>query len=509
MTRTGALAPTTVRLDAADRVAAVDPRIFGGFLEHMGRCVYEGIYDPTSRHADEHGFRTDVLAALADLRFTAMRYPGGNFVSGYDWRDGIGPRDRRPVRVERAWKNLESNQVGTDEFLQLAERMGWTPMMAVNLGNGRVEGARDLISYCNDPAGTGLGSERAENGRTAPYGVDLWCLGNEMDGPWQIGHTTVDEYCRRAAEANAAMRDVSPGIETVACGSSDPNLPSFPAWDREVLRRLGPDIDHLSLHRYARNISRSTPRFVAFGLSVDRQIDQMRALVGELAHQEGWERTPTFSFDEWNVWWRTSVEVPLRQLVPAKVNGHAPHLLEEIYTLEDALVVAGFLGSFVRNADVVRIANLAQAVNVIAPILTKGDDLLIQSIFDVFRMFSTRRDGDALRIDRRGPSYDLWRTPGVPYLDVSAVAGPDALHVFVVNRSPDRAAPIEVDLAGFEVAGVGDCEVLTGPGPRARNTWRRRDVVRARPLSGVSTSVGSISALLPPLSVNALSVELA
>ena len=377
-------------------------------------------------------------------------------------------------------------------------------MMAVNLGEGRAEAARDLVSYCNDTAGSGLGAERAGNGRTAPYGVDLWCLGNEMDGPWQIGHTSVEEYCRRAADANEAMREVSPGIETVACGSSDPNLPSFPAWDREVLRRLGPSIDHLSLHRYARNLTHSTPRFVAFGLTVDRQIQQMRAIVAEVAHQEGWERSPTFSFDEWNVWWRTSLEVPLRQLVPARVNGHAPHLLEEVYTLEDALVVAGFLNSFLRTADVVRIANLAQAVNVIAPILTKGDDLLVQSIYDAFRMFSCRREGFSLRVERRGPSYDLWRNAAVPYLDVSAVAGDGVLHVFALNRSVGRAAPLEIDLSGFDLVGVGESEVLSGPGPRARNTWRHRDVVRARPLDGVTTSGASASVLLPPCSVSAI-----
>lgn len=506
---TGTLPPTSIRLDADRVVAPVDPRIFGGFVEHMGRCVYEGIFDPASRHADEHGCRTDVLDALRRLGFTAMRYPGGNFVSGYDWRDGVGPAERRPERVERAWRSMESNRFGTDEFLQLSERMGWTPMMAVNLGTGRAASARELVSYCNDAPAAANGAERAANGRDAPYGVDLWCLGNEMDGPWQIGHTTVTEYCTRAAEANAAMREVAPGIETVACGSSDPNLPTFPSWDREVLRRLGPDIDHLSVHRYARNWSRDTARYVAFGRVMDAQLDRLRAVLADVAHEEGWERTPTLSVDEWNVWYRTYPGMIGRSVLPPKVNGQAPRLLEEVYTLEDALVVAGFLGSFLRNADLVRVANLAQAVNVIAPILTRGDDLLVQSIFDAFRLFSSRRAGTSLRVDQVGPTYDLWRTATVPVLDVTSIAGDGQLHVFVVNRSTTDVAPVEVEVTGLDVVGAGGSETLSGPGPRARNTWDRPDVVRSRVLDGVTTSAGTIAAVVPPCSVNAITVRTA
>jgi alpha-N-arabinofuranosidase len=500
---------TTVTLDASDRIADVDPRVFGGFLEHMGRCVYEGVYEPTSRHADEHGCRTDVLEQLARLRMTAVRYPGGNFVSGYDWRDGVGPRAQRPVRVDRAWSNLESNQFGTDEFLQLADRMGWTPMMAVNLGTGTPESAGDLVAYCNAPVGTPLGDERAANGHPEPYDVGLWCLGNEMDGPWQIGHTTVEEYTRRAREAAACMRQVSPGIEVVACGSSDPNLRHFPSWDRAVLAGFGPGLDHLSVHRYARKLTRDTRRWLSFGRIVDAQIDQLRTVLADVAHAEGWERTPTLSFDEWNVWYRTMPTSLWRTRLPARVNGFAPPLIEEVYTLEDALVVAGFLNSFLRNADLVRIANIAQVVNVIAPLLTRGDDLLVQSIHDAFRMFSERRSGDSLRVTQRGPTFDLWRAGTQPVLDVTAVLGRRELHVLAVNRDPRRAAPLQVELSGRVIAGVGECEVLTAEDPRARNTWRDPDRVRARPLSGVGVTDGSADVVLPPVSLAAVSLRLA
>jgi alpha-N-arabinofuranosidase len=503
-----ALPPTTVALDSAVQIAAVDPRVFGGFLEHMGRCVYEGIYDPTSRHADEHGCRTDVLDALRALDMTAMRYPGGNFVSGYDWRDGIGPKASRPERVEKAWGCLESNQFGTDEFLQLADRMGWTPMMAVNLGTGTAEAAAELVAYCNDEVGSASGDERTANGHVSPYGVDLWCLGNEMDGFWQIGHCSPEEYARRAREAAAAMREVSPNIEVVACGSSDPNLPHFPRWDRSVLSEFGPGLDHLSVHRYARNFARNTNRFLAFGARIDAQIAQLRAVIDDVAHRQGWDRTPTLSFDEWNVWYRTNVSMEIKRRLPARINGHAPRLLEEVYNLEDALVVAEYLHAFIRNADIVRIANLAQVANVIAPILTKGDDLLIQSIYDAFRMFSKRRTGTSLRVHQRGPTYDLRRTGTFPVLDVTAIAGDGLLHVFATNRDLTDPAPLQADLRGLTLTGVRDAEVLTGPHARARNTWEHRDVVRARSFHDATVTPTGAEALLPPLSVTAITFEL-
>ncbi len=501
MDRSRALAPTHLTLDAGKVVADVDPRIFGGLLEHMGRCVYEGVFEPGSRHADEHGCRTDVLDALAALHMTAIRYPGGNFVSGYNWRDGIGPAERRPARIERAWRCVEPNTFGTDEFLRLCGRMDWTPMMAVNLGTGSPYDAQDLIAYTNAPAGSLLGDRRGAHGHPAPYDVGLWCLGNEMDGIWQLGHTTASEYARRAREAARLMREVDPGIEVVACGSSDPNLPSHPRWSTTVLDEFGDGLDYLSLHRYARNPFRRSADFLGFGLAVDRQIEEAERMCREAQQRHG-HTTPTrISFDEWNVWYRTAAQTAARILLPSRLGGRAPHLIEEVFALEDALVCAGFLNSFLRHADVVRVANIAQMVNVIAPLLTRGDELLVQSSYHTFRMFSTRRRGDALRVAARGPSYPTRRFGDVPYLDTSAVLGPDGLHVFAVNRSLGAPAPLRIELRGITLAGGVDVEVLSGPGPRARNTFEQPEVVVARRFEGATASPASAELVLPPCSL--------
>lgn len=505
----GTLGATTVTLDAGDVVADVDPRVFGGFVEHMGRCVYEGIYDPSSAHADEHGCRTDVLDALRRLSFTAVRYPGGNFVSGYDWRDGVGLREQRPRRLERAWRCIETNQFGTDDFLPLCERMGWTPMLAVNLGTGSAADAQSLVAYVNEPAGTAMGDWRGRNGRTEPYGVDLWCLGNEMDGPWQLGHTNAGEYTRRAREAARAMREVSPDIEVVACGSSDPGLPSHPKWSVTVLDEFGDGLDYLSLHRYARNFRRRTREFLGFGRTVDAQIEETAGLCEAAQRRHGHERPTRISFDEWNVWYKTAHQTLLRWALPSRFGGTAPHLIEEVYDLEDALVVAQFLNSFVRHADVVRIANLAQAVNVIAPLLTRGDDLLVQSIFHAFRMFSVRRDGDALRVAATGPTYGTKRFGEVPEVDLSAILGPDALHLFAVNRSVEAAAPLDVAVTGATLTGSVVAEVLSGPSPRARNTWEDPHLVEAADFTHASASATTAELRLPPLSLVAASFPLA
>ena len=378
-------------------IGSVDPRIFGGFLEHMGRAVYGGIYEPESRHADPHGCRSDVLDHLRQLNMTVMRYPGGNFVSGYHWREGVGPVDHRPTVRELAWNSVEPNRFGTDEFLGLCERMSWTPMLAINLGTGGPEEARDLVEYCNGRTGTSVADLRAENGHPDPYGVRLWCLGNEMDGPWQLGHVSAEAYAARALSAAQLMRAIDPTIETVVCGSSTPDLPSYLEWDRTVLERLGDRADYLSVHRYVNNLADDTPEFLASGHSVDLQIEQADAVCRYAQARSRSTKRPYICFDEWNVWYKDF-----------EIDGHekfAPHLIEEIYNLEDALVVAGFLNSFIRHADVVKIANLAQVVNVIAPLVTQGDDLLVQSIYHPFQMVSRRRHGVSLRTVIDGPTY--------------------------------------------------------------------------------------------------------
>ena len=494
------LSATRLRLGADDVIAPVDCRIFGGFLEHMGRAVYEGVFDPSSRHADAEGLRSDVLEALAALRFTAMRYPGGNFVSGYNWRDGVGPRELRSPRFDWAWTSREPNTFGTDEFMSLARRMGWTPMLAVNLGRGRPDEARALVEYCNGSPGTCEGARRARNASAEPYGVGLWCLGNEMDGWWQLGHVNATQYVARAKEAARLMRSVDPDVETVACGSSDPRLPTYPTWDRTVLEGMAHDADYLSVHRYARNVLRDSRTFLAFGIAMDRQIEEVNQLCIEAQQRTGSTQRTYLSVDEWNVWYR--------HLSPFGWGRRAPHLLEETYNLEDALVVAGFLNSFIRHADAVKIANLAQIVNVIAPIRTRGDDLLLQSTYYAFRMYSTRRDGLALRVDVSGPTYPSRTYGHVPFIDTSAILGDDRLHLFVVNRSLDSVAPIQLELTGRTIAGVADAELLSGPGAKACNSFSAPRVVVASPFDRVRVSAASVEVELPPLSLLAVSLVL-
>jgi len=495
--------PTTIHLHTAFRIAPVDPRVFGGFLEHMGRAVYEGVYDPKSKHADEDGFRRDVLDALRRLRFSVMRYPGGNFVSGYHWEDGIGPRERRPLRIEKAWDSKEPNHVGTDEFMTLCRKMDWRPMLTVNLGSGSVEEARTWVEYCNGAAGTTYGDRRAANGHPEPYGVKLWCLGNEMDGPWQIGHCSVEEYATRAREAARAMRSVDPSIETVACGSSTTLMPTFADWDSRVIEHLDDQADFISLHCYVGNWTDDTRNYLAITNHIDRQIEDIDAVARAVQAQRKSEKRIYLSFDEWNVWYKT--------LRPDQLSAHgefpAP-LIEEVYNLEDALVVAGFLHSFLRHADCVKVANLAQIVNVIAPILTRGDDLLIQSIFYPIEMFAARRRGVSLRLAVEGPAYRSDTYGEVNEIDSSAILDGTHLHVFATNRNLDAVAPVTVAVADRRIVRCGDAELLTGPGAKAQNSFEDPDVIRSTGLDDVTLTDGTARFSLPPLSFAAVTLEL-
>lgn len=493
--------PTCVILDTRFAIGPVDPRVFGGFLEHMGRCVYEGVYDPGSAHADASGLRADVLGALGELRMTAMRYPGGNFASGYHWQDGIGPRAARPTVRELAWQSIEPNEFGTDEYVALCRRMGWTPMLTVNLGTGTPEEARNWVEYCNAPAGTRYADLRAAGADPGPRGVPLWCLGNEMDGPWQLGHVPADQYAIRAQQAAKMMRDVDRGIELVACGSCSPLLPTYMDWDRTVLEVLGDQADYISLHRYVDNRADDTLDFLAVSRSIDRQIEEMDAVCRFVQARRRSAKRAYLCFDEWNVWYKNM-----------QMNGEgrrAPHLIEEVYNLEDALVVALFLGSFVRHADVVKIANLAQVVNVIAPVLTRGDEMLRQSIFYAFRLYAGRREGISLRPAVEGPAYEGRRHGRVHTVDASAIWNGPLLHVFLVNRSPGEAAPVEVALGDRAIDAVVNAECVTGPDAKAANSFERPFEVVARPFERAGASGGRARLELPPLSAVAASFRLA
>jgi alpha-N-arabinofuranosidase len=476
-------------------VGQIDPRIFGGFLEHMGRAVYDGVYKPESKHADEHGVRRDVSAALRELNFTAMRYPGGNFVSGYHWQDGVGPKDKRPTRRDLAWQSIETNQFGTDEFMRLSNELGWTPMFTVNLGTGTPEEARDWLEYCNGAAGTFWADHRVANGHADPYGIKLWCLGNEMDGPWQLGYVPAEAYAMKAQQTARLMKMFDPSVELVVCGSCATELPTYLEWDRKVLEYCYADVDYISLHSYVGNKEQDTEEYLAVGAAIDRQIEESTAVCRYVKALKRSKKDIYLSFDEWNVWYR------------ARHGDHldgrgkfAPHLLEEHYNLEDALVVAQFLNSFIRHADVVKIANLAQIVNVIAPLMTDGDELLFQTIFYALEMVNKRGRGLSLRTHVSGPSVASRLNGSVPSVDSSAVLDGDKLTVFLVNRSTTTTSELEIQIAGHVELTLLEAEVLTGKDPAAVNKFGAPPAVRSQDYRDGVCINGKPVVELPPLS---------
>jgi len=485
-------------------IGAVDPRVFGGFLEHMGRAVYEGIYDPNSGHADSDGFRKDVLEIMKPMEYTTMRYPGGNFASGYHWMDGIGPKAGRPTIRELAWQSIEPNQFGTDEFVKLTRKMDWTPMMTVNLGTGSPEEARNWVEYCNSPTGSYYADLRSMNGSPNPYGLKLWCLGNEMDGPWQLGHVPADQYAIRAQQAAKLMRDVDPTLELVVCGSCTTGLPTYMEWDRTVLEYIGTYADYISLHRYVGNTSGDSADFLAVTNSIDQQIEEMDAVCRYVQARTRSKKRHYLCFDEWNVWYRA------REAKHMDGRGtFAPHLIEEEYNLEDALVVAGFLNSFIRHADVLKIANIAQIVNVIAPILTRGDEILLQTIYYPFVMYSQRREGVSLQPVVQGPGYESTSYGYVNNLDTSAIQDSGVLHTFLVNRSLDESQHAEIDYQGGRFLGFSSAEIVTGSNPNASNTFEQPNKITSQPFRTVAITDGLAHLEIPPLSIVAVSFKTA
>ncbi|MEP7198214.1 MAG: alpha-L-arabinofuranosidase C-terminal domain-containing protein, partial [Chloroflexota bacterium] len=421
--------PARITIDHERTIGAIEPNLFGGFLEHMGRAIYEGIYDPASPHADERGLRRDVLAALRELNPPVIRYPGGNFLSGYHWMDGVGPKEQRPRKRELAWQSIETNQFGTNEFIEFCRTLDTAPMLGVNLGTGTIEEAADWVEYCNAPVGSHYADLRAAHGHSDPHNVHYWCLGNEMDGPWQIGHLEADAYARKAREAAKLMKRHDPTIALILCGSSNTQMPTYPEWDRIALETCWESVEYLSMHYYANNNDDDTASYLALAAQFESHID---TLAGTLRYVQAKLRSKHkvyLSWDEWNVWYKDRNMRGEWQV--------APHLIEEIYNLEDALVVAQWLSVFLRRCDVLKIACIAQLVNIIAPLLTTRDALLKQTIFYPLQLFRQFASGMALDVNVRAPIVETAKFGAMPLLDVSASydAATQTSAVFIVNRS--------------------------------------------------------------------------
>ena len=461
-----------VYVDTRRTISPIDENLFGSFLEHLGRAIYGGIYDPGSKLADSNGFRKDVLNEIRQLGVPIIRYPGGNFVSGYNWLDGVGPKQNRPRVLDKAWNSIESNQFGTNEFLAWCKAAATKPMIGLNLGTGTPEEAAALVEYCNVDKGTRWSDLRRQHGIAEPWKVQYWCLGNEMDGPWQIGHMTATEYGMKAQDAARQMRDVDPDLKLIACGSSGPLMATYLEWDREVLEQCYDYVDGLSLHRYLGNWERDsgnkTENYLALNLSMERQIAETLAVCDLV---RGHKRSPKklwLSFDEWNVWYRTTGG--------DDVDGNrkeAPHLLEEVYNLEDALLVGGLINSLLRNADRVKLACLAQLVNVIAPIMTNADGLFQQTIFYPYSWGLQYARGAVLNVLVEPPTYEVEGLDQVGYIDVAGSLSRDdrKLSLFILNRDLSKSYDVEIVWEDATPGRVIAGSLLTGDDVKAANSF--------------------------------------
>jgi alpha-N-arabinofuranosidase len=479
-----------VFVDTRRTVAPLDRNLFGSFLEHLGRAIYEGIYDPGSKLADANGLRKDVIDEIRQLGVPIVRYPGGNFVSGYNWLDGVGPKENRPRVLDKAWNTLNTNQFGTNEFMAWCKAVGTEPLMGLNLGTGTPEQAAALVEYCNVAQGTEWSDLRRKHGFAQPYNVKHWCLGNEMDGPWQIGHMTATEYGLKAQDAARQMRAVDPSLQLIACGSSGPTMPTYLEWDREVLEQCYDYVDALSLHRYIGNTPNDTgsdsSKYMAMNLSMEKQIAETLAVVDLVRGHKRSAKKLWLSFDEWNVWYRARSG--------DFTNGHgkeAPHLLEEVYNLEDALLVGGILNTLIRNADRVKLACLAQLINVIAPIMTNANGLFRQTIYYPYSWALQFARGSVLNLLVESPNYEVEGMGQVPYLDVAGTMGADGkVSLFVLNRDLAKAHAIEVNWQDSAPAKTLTSMLLTGDDLKAFNSFEAPQKVAPRALDKPSIAGG-------------------
>ncbi|KAJ7221794.1 glycoside hydrolase family 51 protein [Mycena haematopus] len=461
------MAPS-IHIDPARHIAPVDPRIYSGFTEHMGRCIYGGLYDPGNEHglADANGYRTDVLQALKDLNIPIVRYPGGNFVSSYRWQDGVGPKELRPRRPELAWLTEESNQFGTDEFIQWCRLLGAEPYICLNMGTGTLEDALAWLEYCNSSANTHYANMRRKNGHLQPYGVKYWALGNEVWGPWQVGQMTAVDYSKKAYQWAKALCLLDPSIKLISCGET-----GFADWDRVTLKTLAPVVDFHSIHLYTvsegnHDVNVMGPAAAEKGIEITKSLIELAKIEGKLT------KDITVCFDEWNVW------------DPVRAPGEKG--AEEHYDLSDALAVASWLNVFVRKADVVKIACIAQSVNVISPvrshefiimisrlrtliffvlqIITSPTGLFKQTTYYPLQLFATLMQGTALslHVASDASEEDTYTGPTVPpfvahlnvhtppaaqltkWIDASAVLSQMEIRLALVNRHQSRAFRVPI-----------------------------------------------------------------
>ncbi|MEW1822087.1 alpha-N-arabinofuranosidase [Arthrobacter sp. NPDC080031] len=495
-------------IDPQFAVGTVNPRLFGSFVEHLGRCVYDGIYEPGHPSADADGFRTDVIELVKELGVSTIRYPGGNFVSGFRWEDSVGPKEQRPRRLDLAWHSTETNEIGMHEFSTWLAKVGSELMLAVNLGTRGTLEALDLLEYSNIRSGTELSDRRAAHGRVEPFGIKMWCLGNEMDGPWQLGHRSADDYGKIASQTAKAMRQLDPSVELVVCGSSSAHMPTFGEWERVVLTHSYEDVDYISCHAYYEEKNGDLGSFLASATDMDHFIESVVATADHVKAVNGSTKTINISFDEWNVWYLE------RFHDVDKIEGldnwpKAPRLLEDVYSVADAVVVGNLLISLLKHADRVTSASLAQLVNVIAPIMTEpGGPAWKQTTFFPFALTSKLAKGVALDVRLEADTYSTDAYGTVPLIDAVATYDADSATtaVFLVNRSRSEEATVAIDLTALDGVIIIDAQTLSDPDVYAKNTLEDQDRVGLQANKSAVVHNGVIEITLPPVSWTALNL---
>jgi alpha-N-arabinofuranosidase len=495
-----------VRLDPEWIIGDVDRRLFGSFVEHLGRAVYTGIYEPGHPTADENGYRGDVLELVRELGVTCVRYPGGNFVSGYRWEDGVGPRDERPRRLDLAWHVTETNEFGLDEFVDWSRRAGTEVMYAVNLGTRGVAEALDVLEYSNLPGGTTRSDARRSSGRENPHDIRMWCLGNEMDGPWQLGYRSAEDYGALAARTAKGMHQLDPRIQLVVCGSSGSQMPTFGSWERTVLEHTFDDVDYISAHSYYEPLGGDVASFLASSNDLSGYLEAVIEIADAVAADRSSDKRIDISLDEWNVWFMTHHN-EVEKLTDIDDWPIAPRLLENSYSVTDATVVGSLLIAILNHADRVKSASLAQLVNVIAPIMTEpGGPAWRQTTFFPFALTAGNSHRSALRARVESDTVSTSRFGPVEAVEIAATRDPDsgALSIFLVNRSLSEEADVTIDI-GSAVQRFSDLQLrsaltLSDDDIEARNTIDEPNQVAPKRNESAVLHGGTITVSLPAVS---------
>lgn len=515
-------------------IGDISPRLYGAFLEPIGTMVNGSMYNPMHPTADADGFRQDFLEALKAAGLPALRLPGGNFVSGWDWKSSIGPREKRKTQLDTAWFQYYTNDVGYDEYLKWTQMVGAEPLVTINLGTNGLRDALHIVEYTNHPAGSYWSDLRREYGREAPYGVRTWYLGNEMDGPWQIGSWEKNPrgYGILAHEVSKGMKWIDPSIETVACVSSSPFLAHYPQWDLEVLQECYETVDYISLHHY--HIAPPGDYGALLGGSCYFE-DYIKTEIGLCDFMKTKLRSPKkmmLSFDEYG-----SREQPLKGVLPGRgtvwehefnrERGYVRHDPDKMDSdtpfiqrggMLDALSSASTLLTLLRHADRVKIGCMTSGLHTLAA--ASHDHVWKPAAHYPFAHLMKYGRGVSLRTAVSSDTYDIpgyapshqfqYSTQkGISFVDAAAAFNKESgeLAVFAVNRDCEHARLLNIDAQAFEGCRLIEHIQLHSDDLHLMNTWEKPDAILPKVNPDTSFHHGKLTAVIPPLSWNVFRFE--